>query len=52
MYRKTLAHIKSISIYLPDPSRAEKAMHELMSCSVKLCKKVLTKKPYKQTIQM
>ena len=43
MYRQTLAHIKRISMSLPDPNRAELAMHNLMSCSVKLCKKVLTK---------
>ena len=43
MYRQTLAQIKNISMYLPDPNRAEKAMHNLLSCSVKLCKKVLTK---------
>ena len=43
MFRQTLAQIKRISMNLPDPKRAEIAMHNLMSCSVKLCKKVLTK---------
>ena len=43
MYRQTLASIKTISSYSTDPSRAEKAMHNVLSCSIKLCKKVLTK---------
>ena len=43
MYRQTLAQIKNLSLLSPDPLRAEWAMCKLVYCSVKLCKKVLTK---------
>ena len=44
MYRQTLADLKYISYtYAPDPVRAEKAMHNLLTYSVKVCKSVLTK---------
>ena len=42
MYRQTLAHLKNISIYSPDPKRAELAMHNLMYCTIKMCNRVLT----------
>ena len=43
MLRQTLALIKIITMFLPDPPRAERAMINLVMCSFKLCKKVLTK---------
>ena len=43
MYRQTLSSIKNLSNRLPDPIRAEKTMCELLSCSVKMCKRVLTR---------
>ena len=43
MFRQTLAQIKLISYFLPDPQRAERAMTVLIYCSFKLCRKVLTK---------
>ena len=43
MYRQTLAQIKILSILLPDPIRAEWAMCNFLYCSVKLCKRVLTR---------
>ena len=43
MYRQTLSRIKNLSDRLPDPVRAEKTMCELLSCSVKMCKRVLTR---------
>ena len=43
MFRQTLAYIKLISIISSDPSRAEKAMINLVTYSFKLCKRVLTR---------
>ena len=43
MYRQTLAKIKLLSNILPDPNRADKAMRSLLLCSVKVCKKTLTR---------
>ena len=43
IFRQALAYVKNISIFSPDPIRAEKAMIELLSSSVKLCNRVLTK---------
>ena len=43
MFRQTLTQIKYTSNLLPDPQRAERAMYNFLSCSVKLCKKVLRK---------
>ena len=43
MFRQTLAQIKNLSYVSPDPPRAERAMFNLITCSFKLCKRVLTK---------
>ena len=43
MYRQTLAKIKNLSQLLPDPNRAEKAMYNVLSFSVKLCRRTLTR---------
>ena len=42
MSRQTLAHIKLLSYISPDPLRAERAMFNCITCSFKLCKKILT----------
>ena len=43
MFRQTLALIRQFSYVLPDPTRAERAMYSFITCSLKLCKRVLTK---------
>ena len=43
MFRQTLAHIKLLSYVSPDPPRAERAMFDCITCSLKLCKRVLTR---------
>ena len=43
MSRQTQAKIKLLSAILPDPNRAEKAMFNLLLCSIKLCKKTLAR---------
>ena len=43
MSRQTLAHIKFLSNVLPDPYRAERAMFKCIMCSLRLCKRVLTR---------
>ena len=43
MYSETLAQIRILSYQLPDPPRADRAMHQLLSTNIKLTRKVLTK---------
>ena len=43
MFRQTQAKIKLLSNILPDPRRAEKAMFNVLFCSLKLCKRTLSR---------
>ena len=43
MLSQTFAQIRNLSNQLPDPIRADRAMHQLLCTNVKLTRKVLTK---------
>ena len=43
MFRNTLAQIKNISLYLADPHRAERVMHNRLLSCVKLSRRVITR---------
>ncbi len=43
MSRETLAQMRILSNFSPDPNRAERAMIYRLFCNVKLCKKIITK---------
>ena len=43
VHRQTLAQITFISNFSADPVRAERAMHNVLCSSVRLCKRVITK---------
>ena len=43
MLSQTFAQIRNLSNQLPDPGRADRAMHQLLSSNIKLTRKVLTR---------
>jgi hypothetical protein len=43
MFSETLARIRTISYDLPDPQRADRAMHSLICTNIKLTRRVLTR---------
>ena len=43
MLNQTFAQIRNLSNQLPDPGRADRAMHQLLSSNIKLTRKVLTR---------
>ena len=43
MFNQTLAQIRILSSQLPDPIRADRAMHQLLCANIKLTRKVPTK---------
>ena len=43
MYSETFAQLRSLSLMLADPERADRAMHDLLCSNIKLSRRVLTR---------
>ena len=52
MSSETFAQLRSMSLHLPDPVRADRAMHALLCSNIKLSRRVLTRNVLKSIMKL